>query len=91
MTIDDFRGFILTRAASLGLPEGHLLKIAAISVNLHLRAAERWNLSEQIDPGRSAPLWLNEHEARLLAGALKGQRGVTSRLLKQSLGEMFDA
>jgi hypothetical protein len=89
VTFDDFRGWLLGKVAQ-GWPEEQLLKIARISITRHEEAAERWVRLEDYEPGRSAPLWLNEKEARKLVGALKGQRGADFRLIRQQLLEMFD-
>lgn len=89
MTFDDFYGWILGRA-SRGWPIEMLLKMACVSIVRHEEAAERWVRLEVSDPGRSAPLWLNEHEAQKLSSALKTQRGAEFRLIRQQLQQMFD-
>ena len=89
MTFDDFRAWIIQQQAQ-GWQESTLLKMARISIVRHKEAAERWVRLEVTDPGKSAPFWLNEHEARKIAGALKGQRGTELRLLRQQLEALFD-
>lgn len=89
MTFDDFRGWLLTKA-SQGWPEGMLLKMARIAITRHEEAAERWVRLEDMEPGRTAPIWLSEREADKLQKALATQRGSDYRLIRQELRRMFD-
>jgi hypothetical protein len=88
MTFDDLHGRISTLSASSGMSEEHLIKICAVSINEHLRAAVRWIRLES-PPSDSAPLWLKELERDKLLAALRGQKGSEIRLIRQALEEMF--
>lgn len=84
---DDLRNYIAVKSGQ-GIPEETLIKIAMISINQHFIAADRWVRLEGGD-SPSAPFWIEQREADHLLGALKGQRGTTSRVLKQALEELF--
>jgi len=87
ISFSDFQSWLITKMGQ-GIAEGHLLKLAMVSINQHFEAADRW---ARLESGyhASAPLWLNQHEAEKLANALKGNRGTEMRLLRQSIENLF--
>lgn len=88
MNLVDFENFLAVKSGQ-GFPTEHLLKIAVVSINTHLDAADRW-VRLETNPGRSCPFWLEEREARKLLGIMQGARGTEIRLLRQQLGALFD-
>lgn len=87
MDLADFENWLAVKAGQ-GFTQDHLLRIAIVSINQHLDAADRWARLEGGNT-RSAPFWIEEREARKLLGVLKGQRGTEIRLLRQTLEELF--
>jgi hypothetical protein len=87
ISFSDFQSWLITRIAR-GVPEGHLLKLAMVSINRHFDAATRWARLES-QPAASAPLWLNKHEAEKLAKILSANRGADVRLIRQAILDLF--
>lgn len=87
-TVDDIHGWILTKVAQ-GWPEGLLWKIAGVSLRRYLEATDRWARLEY-GRDRTAPLWLDEREAKKLSAMLRGLKGSEARLIRQEIERLFD-
>jgi hypothetical protein len=89
MTFEDFQGWLIGKAANGGIDVPHLLKVASVSVVRHFEAADRWAKIGDAAVGKTAPLWVNEKEARIIANALKTERSADARLVRSQIQEMF--
>lgn len=89
VTVSDIHGWILQKAGQ-GWPEGLLWKIAGVSLRRYIEATDRW---EKLEYGRdkTAPLWLDEREAKKLSSMLRGLKGAEARAIRQTIDELFDA
>lgn len=87
LSVADFEGLVRVRE-SRGCPEGLTIKQAIVAIRCLEDATDRW---QRLEGGRSrtAPLWLDETEARKLLDMLRGQKSVEARLIRQALQELF--
>ena len=88
ITFDDLQGRLATLAANYGFDVEFLNKVAAIGVQRHIEAADRW-VRLEADVRGSAPLWLSRQEAHNLAAVVRREKGAEMRLLHEALEDLL--